>query len=488
MTDNSNNMVDASGLTITFFIRDASGVDTDTNDADTNDADTNDADTNYADTNDASVFSSNIDNCNDPTSVMNIILGFLEPDKYDKFSLGKRYRSCVDCDMSKNKIRPDKKLKSGKVNKSIDQITLRTTKDAVKRPYRDSPRRDSPRRGKPYRNQPWILGPSSNEEVIVRNKVNISEKVGSLSDLIKLITNNPLADNIEYNINMTALHSIKHDLLNLDAMIGMHALKNHVVDQIIYYLQGFNKMGGSGDFMHTVIYGPPGSGKTEVAKIIGIIFMKLGVLSKNKFVKATRADLIAGYLGQTAIKTMDVVKNAVGGVLFIDEAYALGNSEKRDSFAKECIDTLCEALSEHKDDLMVIIAGYEKELNDSFFSYNPGLNSRFTWRFKTDDYKPAELMEIFRKKVNDAGWSVEQDALTEGWFKSNIDYFKYFGRDMETLFAKVKIAHSRRVFCLPKDEKTKITTLDLDNGLILYLENDEVKSRKSSDLIYSMYL
>ena len=116
-------------------------------------------------------------------------------------------------------------------------------------------------------------------------------------------------------------------------------------------------------------------------KIIGKIFSKLGILSKKYFKKVTRADLIAGYLGQTAIKTRDVINEAKGGVLFIDEAYALGNPEKRDSFAKECIDTLCEGLSDNKDNLMVIIAGYEKELKDCFFSYNQGLDSRFNWRF-----------------------------------------------------------------------------------------------------------
>ena len=118
--------------------------------------------------------------------------------------------------------------------------------------------------------------------------------------------------------------------------------------------------------MHTVIYGPPGTGKTEIAKIIGAIFAKLGVLNKKQFKKVTRADLIAGYLGQTALKTRDVIKEALGGVLFIDEAYALGNPEKKDSFAKECIDTL-RTISEHKDQLMVIIAGYEEELKKAFF-------------------------------------------------------------------------------------------------------------------------
>jgi chromosomal replication initiation ATPase DnaA len=245
-----------------------------------------------------------------------------------------------------------------------------------------------------------------------------------------------------------------------------------------------------GDFMHTVIYGPPGSGKTEVAKIIGRIFSNLGILNKKIFKKVSRNDLVAGYLGQTAIKTKDMIKASLGGVLFIDEAYSLGNSEKRDSFAKECVDTLCEALSEHKHNWMVIIAGYEKELNDCFFSLNEGLNSRFTWRFKLDPYKPSELKSIYNKQVRDYGWTVAKtstnenetsasdDILPESWFASRMDYFTTYGRDMETLFTKTKIAHSRRVFCLPLSEKKIITFADLENGFKLFIENPEVNERK----------
>ena len=244
-----------------------------------------------------------------------------------------------------------------------------------------------------------------------------------------------------------------------------------------------------GDFMHTVIYGPPGSGKTEVAKIIGRIFSNLGILNKKIFKKVSRNDLVAGYLGQTAIKTKDMIKASLGGVLFIDEAYSLGNSEKRDSFAKECVDTLCEALSEHKHNWMVIIAGYEKELNDCFFSLNEGLNSRFTWRFKLDAYKPCELKAIYEKQVHDYGWTVvapmdqvnTDDVLPESWFASKMDYFTTYGRDMETLFTKTKIAHSRRVFCLPMCEKKIITFADLENGFKLFIENPEVSERKEKN-------
>jgi SpoVK/Ycf46/Vps4 family AAA+-type ATPase len=263
-------------------------------------------------------------------------------------------------------------------------------------------------------------------------------------------------------------------------MIGMKDLKNNIVDQILYFVQELHKSNlSNGDFMHTVIYGPPGTGKTEIAKIMGKIYSKIGVLTKGTFKKVTRSDLIAGYLGQTALKTRDVIKEAIGGVLFIDEAYALGNPEKRDSFSKECIDTLCEALSDNKENLMVIIAGYENELKDCFFNFNQGLDSRFTWRFKTDDYSAEDLYNIFLKKVKDIGWEMDEKSnINADWFKKNKDYLKFYGRDIETILAKTKIAHSKRVFCKPENEKRKIILKDLDKGFEIYLKNSDVKNRR----------
>ena len=332
------------------------------------------------------------------------------------------------------------------------------------------------------------------EEVIpiVKTKIIIDMEINTLDDLLILIANNPVNDINEYNINMLALTKIHPLLLELNGMIGLKEMKNNVVDQILYFIQGLHNNNNSeknttdkvgGDFMHTVIYGPPGTGKTEIAKIIGQIFSKLGILKNNIFKKVTRSDLIAGYLGQTATKTRDVINDCIGGVLFIDEAYALGNNEKRDIFAKECIDTLCEALSNHKSELMVIIAGYETELKDCFFSYNQGLDSRFTWRFKMDEYKGEELYKIFIKKITDINWSIykkDVDSINIAWFDKKLPYFKFFGRDIETLLLKTKIIHSRRVFCKPPDEKMKITLKDLNGGFELYIKNEEVKNRKES--------
>tara|TARA_B100001142_G_scaffold147731_1_gene148627 strand:+ start:5069 stop:6463 length:1395 start_codon:yes stop_codon:yes gene_type:complete len=318
--------------------------------------------------------------------------------------------------------------------------------------------------------------------------VNINTYINEVQDLIDLAIKYPILPNIKYNINMKAIHNIKQPLIKLNNMIGMNSLKKDIVNQILYFIQNFhiNPTINNNDFMHTCIYGPPGTGKTEIAKLLGLIYSNLGILNKKTFKKVTRTDLIAGYLGQTAIKTSNVIKESLGGVLFIDEAYALGNSEKRDSFAKECIDTLCEALSDHKDKLMVIIAGYEKELNQCFFNYNQGLNSRFTWRYKTDDYTHKELYLIFIKKVKDIQWNID-NKINNNWFQDKMEYFKYYGRDMETLLAKVKIAHSKRVFCLDNSHKKHINIKDMNNGFDLFINNDEVKNRNKSSFLSHMY-
>jgi Holliday junction resolvasome RuvABC ATP-dependent DNA helicase subunit len=342
-----------------------------------------------------------------------------------------------------------------------------------------------------------ILDFQTKDEKLVH--INIDVEINSITDLLSLIEKYKLESHLQYNINMESLHKIKNPLIELNNMVGMKELKTNIVEQIIYFIQELHV--DSQDFMHTVIYGPPGTGKTEIAKIIGKLFSTIGLLSKDTFKKVTRSDLIAGYLGQTALKTRDVINNSLGGVLFIDEAYSLGNIDKKDSYSKECIDTICEALSNHKQDLMVIIAGYENELNQCFFNYNQGLQSRFAWRFKTDEYTGKDLHDIFVKKVNEIKWTIwtpgendieKNNSVTPMWFEKNIDHFKHYGRDIECLLAKTKIAHSKRVFCKDSKHKKKLTLQDLDNGLELYLKNNELQKSRNDDLIkkqiqYSMY-
>lgn len=324
------------------------------------------------------------------------------------------------------------------------------------------------------------------DKTIEKKKIIIDDKIESLEDMVTIINKYEYNKHYEYNIDFHSIYKIREELKMLNKMVGMEKLKHNVLDQLLYFLQDLHISENGGDYKHTVIYGPPGTGKTEVAKIIGKMYSKIGILNKDIFIKVTRQDLIAGYLGQTAIKTGKVIEEAKGGVLFIDEAYALGCETRDDSFSKECIDTLCEALSNYKMDIMVIIAGYEEELNNTFFRMNRGLQSRFIWRFTMEPYNAIQLKQIFGLIVEDAGWSFsDENKISEEWFEKHVKVFKSFGRDMEQLFTYVKICHGRRIYGLNDKQKKKINMIDMNNGYKLFIEN-----RKEKDVshLYGMYL
>jgi len=303
----------------------------------------------------------------------------------------------------------------------------------------------------------------------------IDVTIQSIGDLIKMIDDNPVDSDYEYNIDLKTLHMIRPELESINNMIGLHSLKQSIVDQLLYFIQHLHT-GVNGDFKHTVLVGPPGTGKTDIARLMGQMYSKIGVLNTSIFKKATRSDLVAGYLGQTAIKTQKLIQECLGGVLFIDEAYSLGDVNQTDSFSRECIDTLCEALSSHKDNLMVVIAGYEEELKQGFFNMNPGLESRFLWRFKMEPYSAKELRQIFIKKVKDNEWDFENvDDITDGWFEKRKDKFKQFGRDMENLYTYTKISHGRRIYGKPANQKRRISLEDLEKGYQVFLKHKDTK-------------
>lgn len=322
---------------------------------------------------------------------------------------------------------------------------------------------------------------------IIKIKKNIDFNIDNISDLLQLIEQHPYSNEYEYNIDLKGLHAIQPELQQLDNMVGIRSLKTSVLNQLIYFIQQ-PLLGNTSDFKHTIICGPPGTGKTEVAKIIGQMYCKIGILKNNIFKKVTRNDLVAGYLGQTAIKTKDVITSCLGGCLFLDEAYSLGSNDNNDSFAKECVDTLCEALSDHKDDLMVIVAGYEEDLKNHFFPINRGLESRFIWKFNMEDYSTKEMVEIFEKKVLEQTWILSEELsikkLVE-WLENKKENFKHFGRDIEILFSHVKICHSRRVYGKSSELLKIITLEDMDRGYKNFLENGK---KKEKDFYCSLYL
>lgn len=315
-----------------------------------------------------------------------------------------------------------------------------------------------------------------------KNKI-IKCEINDINDLIQLINDNEYEEDTEYNIDLESLHKIKDDLIKLNNMVGLKKIKESVLDQMLYFLQKLHISDKDNmDYKHIVLYGPPGTGKTELAKIIGKIYSKVGILSKNIFKKATRSDLIAGYLGQTAIKTDKIIKESLGGVLFIDEAYSLAHNEHGDSYSKECLDVLNEALSCHKDDLMVIIAGYEKELEETVFKANPGLKSRFIWRFEMEKYDYQELYYIFLNMVDKIEWKVD-NSINKQWFLEKKDKFESFGRDIESLLTHIKIAHGRRLY--GNEEGKKIITLqDINKGYERYLSHKKEEDKKYLDGLY----
>jgi SpoVK/Ycf46/Vps4 family AAA+-type ATPase len=330
------------------------------------------------------------------------------------------------------------------------------------------------------------LLPKNEELVVKKNKVHVDASVNTLTDVLKLIDDYKYEPENEYNIDIKGLHNIKEELLQLNAMVGMESMKQSILNQLVYFAQDLHIGKNISDFKHTAIYGPPGTGKTEIAKIIGKMYSKLGILNKNIFKKVTRNDLIAGYLGQTAIKTKRVIEDCLGGVLFIDEAYSLANSDREDSYSKECLDTLCESLSDHKNDLMVIIAGYEDELNETFFRVNRGLESRFIWRFTMEEYNAKELLSIFKKMVLEQEWNLDHDLPSEKWMEERKKNFKNFGRDMELLITYTKIAHGRRIYGKSADLRKQISMDDLTQGYEVFLKNKNIK--KPAPFMHGIYV
>lgn len=251
--------------------------------------------------------------------------------------------------------------------------------------------------------------------------------------------------------DLTGLTKVKQDLNSLINLLKVHKMRAE---------RGLPKASVS---LHMVFSGNPGTGKTTVARMMGKIYRKLGVLSKGHLVEVDRSGLVSGYVGQTAIKTKKVIDSAVGGVLFIDEAYTLTPAGASNDFGIEAVNTLLKAMEDQRDDLVVIVAGYP-ELMQNFLDSNPGLRSRFNKQILFEDYTGDELMDIFSGICGKSFFEMTDDAAEciRAFFQNRAEqHLPGFanGRDVRNYFEKAMANQADRVAAMDEVGDTDLVTI-----------------------------
>nr|WP_051200927.1 AAA family ATPase [Butyrivibrio sp. XPD2002] len=283
----------------------------------------------------------------------------------------------------------------------------------------------------------------------------------------------PETDPMEDLNALIGLTSIKHDVKELTDFAKVQKLRKD---------EGMKSVPVS---LHLVFTGNPGTGKTTVARIISRIYKQIGVLSKGQLVEVDRSGLVAGYVGQTALKTQDKINQALGGVLFIDEAYAL--SQENDAFGQEAIDTILKAMEDHRDDLVVIVAGYTDPM-EKFINSNPGLKSRFNKYIEFPDYSVDELEEIFNMNLKKYEYELDEDAkkhVRELISQRKLARLENFAnaREVRNLFEEIVTNQARRIAKIenPTPEDIRLITSEDLIDKTLNSESEDSSVEKSAD-------
>ena len=221
---------------------------------------------------------------------------------------------------------------------------------------------------------------------------------------------------------------------------------------------------------HMVFTGSPGTGKTTVARLVAKIYKELGILSDGKVIETDRSGLVAGYVGQTAMKVHDIVEQALGGILFIDEAYSLVNPDVPNDFGSEAIDALVKLMEDHRDNLIVIVAGYTEEMK-TFLKSNTGLISRFNKFIEFRDYTKKELVEILEVMTKDAGLKIEESAkkrvLNILYHKKGQEWAEFGNaRGIRNFFEKIVMNQANRLVKMENPQKEDLITLKKEDVVV----------------------
>jgi len=306
---------------------------------------------------------------------------------------------------------------------------------------------------------------------------------GELSPMIEeeknelIVDEGQLKDTLATTEQQETPEKLKDLQKELHEYIGLSAVKSEVESLInlvtVQALRKRNDLPVEDLSLHMVFTGNPGTGKTMVARLMARIFKCLGILSKGQLVEVDRGGLVAGYVGQTAIKTGEMIQKAMGGVLFIDEAYAL-TSRSGNDYGQEAIDTLLKAMEDHREDLIVIVAGYT-ELMDEFVHCNPGLESRFNRFLHFPDYTVHEMMDIFQMRCQKSGYRLMEDArnILESMLRLYSLDSKAFGnaRGVRNLFERSISAQANRLAKQADVTRDELMCLNSDDIRLAGSEN-----------------